>query len=172
MKKLSNEEKWNIAQQIAKQLPEGADVKNMSKADLAKYNERCNLLVEHPSQYDGKDYEEEETIDYFLTLVKFHVAAYKAGYKVERDENDHRNIVRNIVQPILDKDDLDGNEIIEVSVEDNGYIIEITFTGAVAASIIMAIGEEFGDNEPDVYGVGDDIIKVIVTNHKHQELHQ
>jgi hypothetical protein len=85
MKKLSNEEKWNISKQIAKQLPKGADVKNMSKADLAKYDERCNLLVEHLSQYDGKDYDENDTLDYFLTLLSFHVAARRDGYEVEQN---------------------------------------------------------------------------------------
>lgn len=84
MKKLSNEEKWNIAQQIAKQLPEDSDVKSMSKAELAKYDERCNLLVEHPSQNDGKDYDEDDTLDYFLTLVSFHYTAHSAGYKVNK----------------------------------------------------------------------------------------
>ena len=75
MKKLSPEERWNLAKQIAKQLPEGTDVKNMSKADLVKYDERCNLLVEKLSKYDGKDYDEDDTLDFFLTLVSFHVAA-------------------------------------------------------------------------------------------------
>ena len=88
--KLTSNQIWEMAQRVAVKL-DGICVENMSKADLAKYDERCNALVEHPSQNDGKDYDENQTLDYFKTLVKFHMAAHDAGYKVEKWEEAKRN---------------------------------------------------------------------------------
>lgn len=167
--KLTSNQIWEMAQRVAVKL-DGICVENLSKADLAKYDERCNALVEHPSQNDGKDYDENQTLDYFKALVKFHVAAHDAGYKVEPDEKDPANIVKSLAEDILDKDNLDDTEITNVELDDHGNCIYVTFVGAVSASTIIAIGQEFGDNDPNVYSVGKNTIQLVFVNENHKEL--
>ena len=64
----------NVAAQITKT---GNNVTDMSRDELAAIDSRCANLIENPSQYDGKDYDETETLDYFKVLVKFHMAVIK-----------------------------------------------------------------------------------------------
>lgn len=167
--KLTSNQIWEMAQGVAVKL-DGICVENMSKEDFAKYDERCNALVELPSQNDGKDYDEIQTLDYFKTLVKFHVAAHEAGYKVEPDGKDPSNIVKSLVEDILDKDNLDNTEVTDVQLDDNGNCIYVTFAGAVSASTIIAIGKEFGDDDPNVYSNGRNSIQLVFVNENHEEL--
>ena len=76
--------------------------------------------------------------------------------------------VSNIVNEILKKDELDNNEITKVELDDHGNILHITFKGAVYASTIIAIGNAFGDNDPNVYGDGDNTINIVVSNEKYE----
>ena len=76
--------------------------------------------------------------------------------------------VSNIVNEILKKDELDNNEITKVELDDHGNILHITFKGGVYASTIIAIGKAFGDEEPTVYGDGDNTIKIVVSNEKYE----
>lgn len=76
--------------------------------------------------------------------------------------------VSNIVNEILKKDELDDNEITKVELDDYGNCLHITFKGAVYASTIFAIGKAFGDNDPNVYGDGDNTIKIVVSNEKYE----
>ena len=76
--------------------------------------------------------------------------------------------VKDIVSEILKNDHLDDNVIKEVILDDHGNCIHVTFTGAVGASAIIAIGEAFGDNNnPNVYAVGDNTLNIVFTNEKY-----
>lgn len=66
--------------------------------------------------------------------------------------------VSYIVNEILKKDDLDDYEITKVELEDNGNCLFVTFKGGVCAKTIIAIGEAFGDNDPGVFGDGENTI--------------
>lgn len=81
MADLSKMEMWDLAIKVAKDLqkftaPE-KELEGMSKEDFAKYDAR---LSELPLRWrdvrqDGGD--EDDTLEYFKTLVKFHVAVLK-----------------------------------------------------------------------------------------------
>ena len=58
-------------------------------------------------------------------------------------------------------------QITEVLLDDNGYCIHITFSGGVNASTLIAISEAFGDNDPNVYGNGENSIKIVFCNDKY-----
>ena len=163
--KLTSNQIWEMAQRVAVKL-DGICVENMSKADLANYDERCNALVD-----DGRDCDENQTLDYFKTLVKFHAAAHDAGYKVEPDEKDPANIVKRLAEDILDEDNLDNTEVTNVEIDDHGNCIYVTFVGAVSASTIIAIGREFGDDDPNVYSVGKNTFQLVFVNENHKELY-
>lgn len=49
-----------------------------------------------------------------------------------------------------------------------GKELFITFKGGVYASTIIAIGKAFGDEEPTVYGDGDNTINIVVSNEKYE----
>ena len=75
--------------------------------------------------------------------------------------------VTDIVSEILNNDGLDNNVIKEVILDDHGNCIHITFTGAIGASAIIAIGEAFGNNNPNVYAVGEDTLNIVFVNEKY-----
>ena len=76
--------------------------------------------------------------------------------------------VKDIVSEILKNDHLDDNVIKEVILDDHGNCIHVTFTGAVGASTIIAIGEAFGEkNDPNVYAVGDNTLNIVFVNEKY-----
>ena len=73
--KVTPEQVWEMAKNVAAHAIEnGKDVTTLSRDELAAIDSRCENLIENPSQFDGKDYGETETLDYFVTLVKFHKA--------------------------------------------------------------------------------------------------
>lgn len=78
MKKLSKEEMWQMAESIAKILKnEGftpSSLSEIGKQEMAKYDERVNGMPATFSMFSGKDYDEDDTFDYFRVLVKFHLA--------------------------------------------------------------------------------------------------
>ena len=76
----------------------------------------------------------------------------------------------DIVNAILEKDNQDDNRITDLLLDDGGQVMQVTFTGSVADSTIRAIGHEFGDEDPNVYSEGYNILRVIVFNDKHPEL--
>ena len=76
-------------------------------------------------------------------------------------------IVTDLVNEILSKDPLDNTIVTEVILDDNGYCIHITFSGGINASTLIAISEAFGDNDPDVYGNGENSIKIVFCNKKY-----
>jgi len=76
-------------------------------------------------------------------------------------------IVTDLVNEILSKDPLDNNQITEVVLDDYGYCIHITFSGGVNASTLIAISEAFGDDDPDVYGDGENSINIVFCNNKY-----
>ena len=81
MAQMSKMEMWDLAVSVAKDLqkftaPE-KELEGMSKEDFAKYDAR---LPELPVKWrdtraDGGD--EDDTLEYFKTLVKFHIAVLK-----------------------------------------------------------------------------------------------
>lgn len=169
--KLTSKQIWEMAQNVATKITVDADIMiGMTRDELTDIDSRCAGLVESPSQYDGKDYDETQTIDYFKTLVKFHMAARLAGYKVERDPENKEQMVAEIVNDILDKDNLDDTAVTNVFLDDGGNCIQITFTGAVEFPTIAAIGQAFGDPEPNVYGAGDNTIMLVISNEIRDEI--
>ena len=81
-------------------------------------------------------------------------------------------IVTDLVNEILSNDPLsndplDNTIVTEVILDDNGYCIHITFSGGVNASTLIAISEAFGDNDPDVYGNGENSINIVFCNKKY-----
>ena len=83
-------------------------------------------------------------------------------FKIGREK-----FVTDIVNEILGKDNLDDSVITGVSLEDYGNCIQLTFSGAVSASTIIAIGEAFGDDDPNVFGEGKNTILVVFCNEKY-----
>lgn len=79
--KLTAEQIWEMAVNMAAKMIEenktSDEVKSMSRDELAAIDSRCAELIEHPSKYDGKDYDENQELDYFRTLTAFHMAAQK-----------------------------------------------------------------------------------------------
>ena len=65
---------------------------------------------------------------------------------------------------------MDDTEIKEVFLDDHGQCIHVTFTGGVYASTIIAIGEAFGDDDPNVHGVSDNTVNIVFVNEKYQVL--
>ena len=61
-------------------------------------------------------------------------------------------IVTDLVNEILSNDPLDNTIVTEVILDDNGYCIHITFSGGVNA---------------DVYGNGENSIKIVFCNKKY-----
>lgn len=80
------------------------------------------------------------------------------------------NFVRDIVQNILDKDQLDTTEITGIAIEDHGNCIHVQFKGGVSLSTISAIGLAFGDDNPNIYGEEGETIYIVMTNEKFDEL--
>ena len=76
-------------------------------------------------------------------------------------------IVTDLVNEILSKDPLDDTQITEVSLDDYGNCIHITFSGGVKASTLIAISKAFGADEPDVYGDGENSINIVFCNNKY-----
>jgi hypothetical protein len=74
--------------------------------------------------------------------------------------------VTDLVNEILGKDTMDDNVITGVSLQDSGNCIHITFSGGVSASTIIAIGEAFGDDSPNVFGEGENTISIVFCNEK------
>ena len=46
----------------------------------------------------------------------------------------------------------------------------ITFSSAVSASTIIAIGKAFGDDDVDVYSEGENLMKLVFCNYKYEAL--
>ena len=76
-------------------------------------------------------------------------------------------IVTDLVNEILSNDPLDNTIVTEVILDDNGYCIHITFSGGVNASTLIAISEAFGDDDPNVYGDGENSINIVFSNNKY-----
>ena len=76
-------------------------------------------------------------------------------------------IVTDLVNEILSNDPLDDTQITEVSLNDYGNCIHITFSGGVNASTLIAISEAFGDDDPNVYGNGENSINIVFSNNKY-----
>lgn len=83
---------------------------------------------------------------------------------------DKEKFVRDIVQNILDKDQLDTTEITGIAIEDHGNCIHVQFKGGVSLSTISAIGQAFGDNCPNIYGAEGEAIYIVMVNEKYDEL--
>ena len=64
-------------------------------------------------------------------------------------------------------DPLDDTQITEVSLDDYGNCIHITFSGGVKASTLIAISKAFGVDDPDVYGDGENSINIVFSNNKY-----
>lgn len=72
--RLTPEMIWEMAKNVAAHVVANEkDVMAMSRDELAAIDSRCENLIVNPSQFDGKDYDETEELDYFKTLVRFHV---------------------------------------------------------------------------------------------------
>lgn len=80
------------------------------------------------------------------------------------------NFVRDIVQNILDKDQLDTTEITDIAIQDYGNCIHVKFKGGVSLSTISAIGIAFGDDNPNIYGAEGEAIYIVMSNEKFDEL--
>lgn len=165
--KLTPRQVWEMAQNVAAQMiEEGKTVDNTDIYKLCELDSRCANLVDNPSQTD----DETQTLGYFQTLLRFHLAARAAGYKVERDPENKEQKVAEIVTEILDRDNLDDTAVIKAELDDHGQIISVTFTGAVEYSTIRAIGEAFGDPEPNVYPAEGCAIMLIISNDSREDL--
>lgn len=86
------------------------------------------------------------------------------------DMTDKEINVRDIVQGILDKDNQDYNVVTDVFLDDGGKCLHVTFSGGVEDPTIKVIGEEFGDPEPNVYGAGQNAVRLVIINNTHTEL--
>ena len=79
--KLTAEQIWgmavNMAAKMIDQNKTSDEVKSMSRDELAAIDSRCAELIENPSKHDGKDYDENQELDYFRTLVAFQMAVQK-----------------------------------------------------------------------------------------------
>ena len=80
---------------------------------------------------------------------------------------DKEKFVREIVQDILNKDGLDDTYVTEVELDDNGNSLHVKFTGGVSLSTLVAIGEAFGDDDPNVYGQDGGTIYLVMINEKY-----
>lgn len=90
----------------------------------------------------------------------------------ERDFSDRERRAADIVQEVLDGYGLDDNEVTGISLYDNGNSVQVTITGGVEYKAIRAVGEAFGDPEPNVYAEGRDTILLVILNETHGELKQ
>lgn len=76
--------------------------------------------------------------------------------------------VTDLVGEILSsKDELDASDIKEVIFDDNGACIHLTLSSGVSASTIIAIGEAFGDDDPDVFGNDESTFTIVFINYKY-----
>lgn len=99
-----------------------------------------------------------------------HTVFYQFPDTDEPAMTDKEKTAADIVNAILEKDNQDDNKITDLLLDDQGQVVQVTFTGSVADSTIRAIGHEFGDEDPNVYSEGYNILRVIVFNDKHPEL--
>lgn len=78
---LTKMEMWDLAVSVAKDLQKFTNPENelewMNKEDFAKYDARLSELPAkwRDTRADGGD--EDDTLEYFKTLVKFHIAVLK-----------------------------------------------------------------------------------------------
>lgn len=81
MANLSKMEMWDLAIEVAKDLQKftnpAKELDEMKKEDFAKYDARLSELPAkwRDTRADGGD--EDDTLEYFKTLVKFHIAVAK-----------------------------------------------------------------------------------------------
>lgn len=80
MKKFSAEERWAMAKEIASKMREEgfgiSDIEGMDKFEMSKrFDERVKDMPVSLSMFDGKDYDEDDTFEYFVSCVKFHFNA-------------------------------------------------------------------------------------------------
>lgn len=167
--KLTSNMIWDMAQAVAAKV-DSSDAENLSKAELIKIDSRCCHLIETPSQYDGKDYDEDQTLDYFLTLVKFHKAARNAGYRVDREFTSKENLVYGIVNGIFVHDQLNENRITDIVFEDG--CIQLKVIGYVTTSCLVAIGKAFGCESPDVHAEGENLFNIVFKNNVYENLNK
>lgn len=76
-------------------------------------------------------------------------------------------IVTDLVTELLSIDPLDDTHVKEVLLDDHGNCIHITFSGGVSATTLIAISKAFGDDDPDVYGDGENSIELVFINNKY-----
>lgn len=90
---------------------------------------------------------------------------------MKQKDIDKEKFVRDIVQGILDKDDMDMTEITEIVIEDYGNCVHVVFKGGVFLSTIAAICQSFGDDNPNIYGAEGNAIKIVMLNENFNELY-
>ena len=115
------------------------------------------LAPELVSTYQGKD----------SSLVTFDFKDEDDG---PRECSERGQKVIDIVKGILNKDDQEESEITDVLLDDYGNCIHVSFEGGIGAKTIVAVGQEFGDNNPSVYGDANKTTKIVFINDTHQEL--
>lgn len=80
MKKLNSTQSWELAKKAAnhffKLYYSENEVLEMDKFEMAKKLDEISIseMPDKTSNYDGKDFDEEDTFPYFQTLIKFHYA--------------------------------------------------------------------------------------------------
>lgn len=57
-------------------------------------------------------------------------------------------------------------------IDDKGNCIHaiVTTKEPITIDSIKRLGEEFGDNDPNVYAEGSDMFRIVITNDKHDEI--
>jgi hypothetical protein len=90
--KLTKEEMWNMADSVATAMVQKgyclSDLDDIDKFEMGKkFDMRITEMPTTISQFDGKDYEEDDCFDYFKTLVKFKLAG-KINANISTDISD------------------------------------------------------------------------------------
>ena len=168
-----------------------SDVYTSEKEAMARFKDAKEWLVEfagEPEREDGsfpgrkfvvktRDYEQPNRMCFVVDRVT-DVAEEKLHGEVQLAHDtmelfgwaSEEDFVKEIVGNILEKEGFDENKITDVLIGNHGNCIHVTFTGTVTTRSIVAIGQAFGDNSPDVYALGKGVTKLVFVNDKFNKL--
>ncbi len=81
----------------------------------------------------------------------------------------NKQVITEKVKAILEKDALDGNNLVKIELADEGQVIHITLTGGITMETLESLAREFdGNNEvsPNIYGNTTGRLSIVLYNNK------
>ena len=90
--------------------------------------------------------------------------------KEKMSQLDKEKFVYEKVDEILQKDYMDKHVITNIDFAYRGICIIVTISGLVSADTIIAISKTFGDRSPNVYAVGNNLLRLTFSNIKYDAL--